>query len=96
MRIILKLFAVPVALTFVLAAALCSLALSISGVLFSIASTIGGIASVALFVTGQVDGGIVFLIVAFLISPFGLPSVAACFVRVLDGVGGILKSFIFS
>lgn len=96
MRLILKLFAAPLALVFTIAAAFFSFILSVSGVIFGVVSTLAFVISAALFVTGQTAGGIAFLIIAFLISPFGLPALAGWFAGKLDGVGGALKAFLLS
>jgi hypothetical protein len=96
MRLILKLFAAPLALVFTIATAFFSFILSVSGVIFGIASTLVFIISVALFVTGQTAGGIAFLIIAFLVSPFGLPALAGWFAGKLGVIAGALKAFLFS
>lgn len=96
MKLLLKLLAVPVALALTLATAICSFVLSASGIVFGIASNIGFLLSVALLVTGQTTGGIAFMVIAFLISPFGLTALGGALVRALDGAGGMLKAFIFS
>jgi hypothetical protein len=59
----------------------------VSGVVF--------IASVVMLFTGQTAGGIAFLVIAFLLSPYGLPAFAAWLVGKLDGVNCSLKEFIF-
>jgi hypothetical protein len=96
MRLILKLFAAPFALAFTIAAAFFSFILSVSDVIFGIVSSLVFFASVIMLVTGQTTGGIAFLAVAFLISPFGLPALAGLIVKGLGSAGGALKNFIFS
>ncbi len=61
---------------------------AVSGIVF--------ILSVALLVTGQTAGGIAWLAVAFLVSPFGLPAFAEWIVGLLDRARYMLRSFIFS
>ena len=96
MRFILKLIAAPFVLALTIASAVFSFVLSMSDILFGIVSSIVFFASVVLLVTGQTAGGIAWLVIAFLISPFGLPAVAGWLGRVLDGLGDLLKGFIFS
>jgi len=96
MKLILKLIAAPFALALTLTAAFCSFVLSMSDVVFGVASSIVFILSVALFITGQSAGGIAFIAIAFLVSPFGLPALGGLLVKILDGAGGALKAFIFS
>ena len=96
MRLILKLFAVPFALAFTVAATLFSSMLALSDMVFGIVSGIVFLAAVLLLVTGQTMGGIAFIVLAFLISPAGLPALAGWFVKGLGCAGGTLRSFIFS
>ena len=96
MRIILKLFAAPFALAFTITAALFSFILSMSDKIFGIASGLAFLVSVGLFITDQATGGIAFLVVAFLVSPFGFPAFAGWLVKGLDGVGGALRAFLIS
>jgi hypothetical protein len=96
MRLILKLLAAPFALAFTIAAAFFSFILSVSGVIFGIVSTLVSIVSAALFVTGQSAGGVAFLVIAFLVSPFGLPALGRWIVKGLDGMGSGLMSFLRS
>jgi len=96
MRLILKLFAAPLALALTLLAALCSFVLFVSGKVLGVVSGIAFIVAAALFVTGQTAGGIGWAAAAFLISPFGLPAFAEWLVGLLDGAGYVLKAFIFS
>jgi len=96
LRLILKLFVVPFALVLTIATALFSFILSMSDKIFCIASSLAFLISVGLFITGQPAGGIAFIVVAFLVSPFGLPVLAGWFVKGLDGAGGLLRSFLVS
>ena len=96
MRLILKLLAAPFALVLTIAAALFSFVLSMSDKVFGIASGLAFLVSVGLFITGQPTGGIAFMVIAFLVSPFGLPAFVGWLVKRLDGAGGALRAFIFS
>ena len=96
LRLILKLLAAPFALAFSIAAALFSFILSMSDKVFGIVSGLAFLAAVGLFITGQPTGGIAFLVVTFLVSPFGLPALAGWLVKGLDGVGGALRAFLIS
>ena len=96
MKFMLKLFATPVALALAVITAFFSFILSVSQVFFSIAATLVFVASVILFVSGETLGGGLYLAIAFLVSPFGLPALAEFVVRCLDSLGGALKLFIFS
>lgn len=50
--------------------------------------------SLILFIGGQTVGGIVFLVLAFLASPFGVPAIAAWLVDKLHWVKFALRDFI--
>jgi hypothetical protein len=95
MRIILKILAAPLALLLTLVVALCTFLLSMTGFLLWLVSGVVFIASVVMLFTGQTAGGIAFLVIAFLLSPYGLPAFAAWLVGKLDGVSCSLKEFIF-
>lgn len=96
MKYILKLFAAPLALALTFLVAVCSFVLSMSGIVFGAVSSIVFIFAVALFITEQTTGGIAWIIIAFLISPFGLPACAGWLIKKLHEAGGALKGFIFS
>jgi len=95
MRFILKLFAAPFALALSILASLFSFVLSMSGVVFGIASGLVFIGSVLLLVKGETAGGMAWMAVAFLVSPLGLPALAGWLVKKLAGAGHTLKGFIF-
>ena len=50
--------------------------------------------AVALFISGQTLGGIVFLVLAFLISPYGIPAIAEWLVDKLHNLNYALRGFI--
>ena len=50
--------------------------------------------SLILFIGGQTVGGIVFLVLAFLVSPFGVPAIAEWLVDKLHSAKFTLRDFI--
>ena len=96
MRIVLKLLAAPFALAFTILAALFSFILSMSDVIFGILSGLSFIVAVALFITGQTTGGIAFIVIAFLVSPAGIPALAGLLAKGLNSMGGGLRAFLRS
>lgn len=62
-----------------------------TGALFAIALTL---LSLILFIGGQMVGGIVFLVLAFLVSPFGVPTVAEWLADKLHSAKFALRDFI--
>ena len=93
--IILKILAAPVAVLLTLLVAVCTFLLSMAGGILWLLSGIVFIASVIMLFSGQTAEGIAFMVIAFLLSPYGLPSFAAWLVGKLDGVTDSLKDFIF-
>ena len=89
MKILLKIFAAPLALSLTIIVAFCGFILSVTGVIFWLLSVLVFVGAVLLFFSQQAAGGI-----AFLISPYGLPALAAWVVGKLDGVKFALREFI--
>lgn len=75
MKIILKLFAVPVVLALTVTVWLCALLLWLSAYLLGLAGTVVGLLGLAVLLTYSVKNGMILLVAAFLISPLGLPMV---------------------
>ena len=96
MRLILKLVAAPVALLITVVTSFLSFVLSVSDVIFGIASVLVFIAAAILLATGELLGGGLFLAIAFLVSPLGLPALARWLVKGLSGMGDGLRSFLIS
>ena len=76
MKILLKILVAPFALALTLLAALLVFLFDICAVLLTITSVILAVLGVALFFTPTPIGGIVFLFLAFLLSPYGLQAAA--------------------
>lgn len=89
--IVLKILAAPVmaalsllaAILFCVASAVCELGCIVLTLL-----------SLILFIGGQTVGGIVFLVLAFLVSPFGVPAIAEWLVDKLHSAKFALRDFI--
>lgn len=95
MRLIFRILAAPVSGVLSLATAFCSFALAVSGAILGIVSVIVFIlAVVMLFAVPNVAGGVAWMAVAFLISPYGLPRLAEWLLEKIDGVNCALKDFI--
>lgn len=94
MRILFKIIAMPfvVALS-VLWAVLVFLFGVISGLL-EIVCGLSVLVSIALFIMQNWTGGIVFMVVAFLISPLGLPLIADWLIELVACLNDALKGFI--
>ena len=96
MRLTLKILAAPFALLFTVLAFFFAFVLGMSKIIFGIASGLVFIISVVLFITGEPAGGIAFMVIAFLVSPYGLPALAEKVAEWLAGLGGRLQGFITS
>jgi len=63
-------------------------------VILNFLSGIAGLIAILMLVFGQTTGGIVFFVIAFLISPVGLPAIAKWLIDKIDDLNDILKDFI--
>ena len=95
MRIIFKILAAPFVLVLTLLVAVLSFLLSLSAGLLSILASVLGLLSVLmLLVEKDISTGIAGLLMAFAISPFGLPALAGWLLAKLDELNGSLRGFI--
>lgn len=83
MKIVLKLLATPVVMILTVFIGLCVVLLHISALILGLAGTVVALLGLAVLITYSVKNGIILLVIAFLLSPFGLPMLA---VRVLGVV----------
>ena len=93
MKILLKILVAPFALALSLLAALL---FDICAVLLTIASVILVVLGGVLFFTPTPIGGIVFLFLAYLLSPYGLQAAAGSLLWALDGGKSALYRFLAS
>mgnify|MGYP007096558148 CR=1 FL=1 len=66
-----------------------------SGAVLGILSGIVFLASLVLFFTAGMWAGLAWLVIAFLISPYGLPMAAAWLVGMIGGANHALRDFVF-
>ena len=93
MKILLKILVAPFALALSLLAALLVFLFDICAFLLTIASVILAVLGIALFFTPTPIGGIVFLFLAFLLSPY---AAAGSLLWALDGGKSALYRFLAS
>ena len=74
--IVLKILAAPFVVVLTVLAAVVSFLFCMATAVFVVACVVLTLLAVALFISGQTLGGIVFLVLAFLISPYGIPAIA--------------------
>lgn len=77
MKFILKILIAPVIAILVVFIWLCALLLKMSAWVFGIVSTILGLLGLAVLFLDSTTNGIIILVIAFLVSPVGLPMIAA-------------------
>ena len=93
MKILLKILVAPFALALSLLAALLVFLFDICAVLLTIASVILAVLGVALFFTPTPIGGIVFLFLAFLLSPYGMQAAAGSLLWALKEANPLCTGF---
>lgn len=92
MKWILKLLTAPIVLTIDLFTLACVGIISCSTVLFRIASSIIALLGVLVLATYSQKNGIILLVIAFLISPMGLPMLAVGILSALQDISHFFKS----
>ena len=95
MRLIFKLLAFPFVLVTGLLYLVCKFLVIASGAVLGILSGIVFLASLVLFFTAGMWAGLAWLVIAFLISPYGLPMAAAWLVGMMGGANHALRDFVF-
>lgn len=95
MRIILKIIAAPFVLALTLLVAVLNFSVSLASWVFGILSFILALCGLfELFIQGNPQWGITGLVLAFLLSPFGLPAATGWLVCMLDDLVYSLKTII--
>ena len=77
MKFVLKILFAPVIAALVVLVSALALILNLSAWVFGIASTILGFLGLAVLLLDNVVNGVIILVIAFLVSPIGLPMLAA-------------------
>lgn len=77
MKFVLKILFAPVIAALVVLVSALALILNLSAWVFGIASTILGILGLAVLLLDNAANGVIILVIAFLVSPLGLPMLAA-------------------
>lgn len=91
---LLKILFALVSLALTLFTWLCAGLISCSAFIFKLASALLSLLAVAVLITYSVKNGIILLVLAFLISPLGLPMLAVWLLGKLQGVNTAMKSFL--
>jgi len=96
MRIIFKILAAPFVVILTIFVAVMGFVFQLSEWVFTIASTILGLGGIITLFTGPIFNGVMLLVMAFLISPYGLPMLAVHIVGGLESLNYTLRDFITS
>ena len=94
MRIILKILAAPFVVVLTVLWTFLVFVFCWGEMLLNIVSGIVGLLAVVLFFMGQTTGGIVFMVIAFLVSPVGLPVIVKWVLDKIFDFNEALKDFI--
>ena len=92
--IILKILAAPFVVALTLLVAIVSFLYCVASALCHIGSVVLTLMALVLFIGGQTLGGVVFLVLAFLVSPFGIPAIADWLMDRLYSLKYSLQDFI--
>ena len=90
MRLLLKILAAPLIVALALLVWICSGLLYCTAFIFGLAGTL-----VAVLVTYSVQNGIILLVIAFLVSPIGLPMAAAWLLGKLQALRYTIQDWIY-
>lgn len=94
-RLILRMLLAPIILLLTAVTFLLALLIALSTHVLTVISSLGVTLSLLLFVTGDYKNGGIFLLLAWLISPIGLPLIAEWLWRGLDNVRGMMWRIVF-
>ena len=92
MRIIIKILLFPIVLALTLLVAFCRFFCLFSGMALGIVAFLLFLLGIVVLFAGRVDGFIGFLVLAWLVSPFGLPLAASWLTERVAGFNHMLKS----
>ena len=95
MKFILKILFAPIVAILAIIAWVCGLTLSMSAWFFGIIGTILGILGLAVLLLDSVTNGIIILVIAYLVSPVGLPMLAAWMIGQLQKLRYFLQSAVY-
>ena len=92
--IVLKILVAPFVVALTLLVAIVSFLYCVASALCHIGCVVLTLLALVLFIGGQTVGGIVFLVLAFLVSPLGVPAIAEWLVDKLHSAKFALRDFI--
>lgn len=96
LRLILRILSAPLVLALTVISFFLAMLLAVSTRLLAVVSSLTGLLALLLFLSGNSTNGLIFLILAFAISPLGLPLIAEQLWKGLDSLRGVLWRFVFA
>ena len=94
-KLILKIVVAPVVLLLTLAIWICVGLVYVSGLVLGLISMVIALLGVAVLVTYAPQDGLILLVIAFLISPFGLPKLAFWLLGKVQDLKFIIKDLVY-
>jgi hypothetical protein len=95
MRLILKILVAPVIVVLTVFVWICSALLYCSAWVFGLAGMVLGIFGVLALITKQITNGVILLVMAFLVSPFGIPMAAAWLISKIQDLRYAIQGWVY-
>lgn len=95
MRLLIKILAALVVAALALFVWICSVLLYVSAFVFGLTGTIIGLLGIAVLITYPVRTGITLLVIAFLVSPVGVPMAAAWLLGKVQAVRYAIQDWVY-
>ena len=95
LKLLLKIVAAPVVLLLTVAIWTCVGLIYVSGLVLGLLSMVIALLGVAVLVTYSPQNGLILLVIAFLISPFGLPKLAFWLLGQVQGLKYAIQDLIY-
>jgi len=95
MRLILKILAAPLVVALTLFVWICVGIVYVSGLVLGLISMVVALLGVAVLITYSLQNGIILLVIAFLISPYGLPMAAIWLLGKVQDLKFIIQDLVY-
>lgn len=96
LKLILKIVIAPVILLLTLAIWICVGLVYVSGLVLGLLSTVIALLGVAVLVTYSPQNGLILLVIAYLLSPFGLPKLAFWMLGKVQDLKFVIQDLVYS
>lgn len=95
LRVLLKILIAPIFLALKLLFLFCAFLMALSTTLLSVAASLLGFLSILVLFTVNVQSGIALLVIAWLISPAGIPLLAEKLLALLGALVGVIQDRVY-